>query len=103
MVKLNYKGSSLVEVLIALVIIMIIFGLTISFFNNRNLVKSKKDFSQFLKIKRHLIDHNSLEEDLGFNIRKSILRDSLCEIEIITLDSDTLQRNAILRINPIKK
>lgn len=103
MVKMNLKGSSMIEMLIGLVIITTIFGLTISFFSNRNHAKNITDCKNLLEVKRFKSPSKLIVSDADFETESFLLRDSLCEIVLIKKDSDSLGENTLLMVNPIQK
>ena len=103
MATVNLKGSSLVEVLAGMVIISVVFGLTITFFSNRNHSNSLKDFKNILELNRFQAEGSSLDLEDTFESTSFIFRDGLCEIIIVRALVDSNARNTIIQVNPIRK
>lgn len=108
MVEVNshsMKGSTLIETLVAMVIISLVFGLSITFFSNRSYSNNLKTYQNTLKLKRMLATSEWKEEELnkGYVIQEFIIGESACIIQSIATEKDSNQKASFIQVIPVKE
>lgn len=108
MAKINkhkVEGSTLIETLVAMVIICLVFGFSLTFFNNLSYSSNLKSYQNMLELRREIIrPKNTREESVSkFLKNELIFRDSLCVIESIFMERDSHEKNSLILVKMIKK
>lgn len=97
----SLKGSTLIETLVAMVIISLVFGLSITFFSNRSYSNNLKTYQNTLKLKRMLATSEWKEEN--YVIQEFIIGESACIIQSIATQKDSNQKASFIQVIPVKE
>lgn len=100
-IKHNLIGSTFVEALVAMVIISIAFGLTISLFSNKSLTKNLEEFNEVIQLRKIANNYSIDKEKKDYQIEEQAFLDSLCIIQKISLYNNS--NHSIIKVKPINK
>lgn len=108
MAKINkhkVEGSTLIETLVAMVIICLVFGFSLTFFNNLSYSSNLKSYHNMLELRREIIHSKNNQEKSVSKFLKNelVFRDSLCVIESIFMQRDSIKKNSLIKVKSINK